>query len=60
MDDAREDILENRFFQILQQQFESLYAQAQKNCWLIIVPTSQVLNGFRVTPEIIGIKIYFY
>jgi len=56
MDDVgdKEDVLANKFFQILQSAFEPLYALAQKNCWLICVPCSWSLSGMRITPEFVG------
>jgi len=53
-EDVKEDILESKFFQILQSAFEPLYALAQKHCWLVCVPTSASLSGMRITPEFVG------
>lgn len=53
-EDEREDVLENRFFHVLQHQCEGLYAQAQKHCWLVVVPSIAVLPGLKLTAELIG------
>ena len=49
-----EDVYENEFLITLQNKFPSLYQQAQESCWLICVPQSNALEGFKYTKENIG------
>eukprot|EP01117_Protostelium_nocturnum_P012068 TRINITY_DN4419_c0_g3_i2.p1 TRINITY_DN4419_c0_g3~~TRINITY_DN4419_c0_g3_i2.p1 ORF type:complete len:497 (+),score=60.87 TRINITY_DN4419_c0_g3_i2:245-1735(+) len=45
----QEDINFNLFFKTLKKKYNSLYQEAEKNCWLICVPSSHACEGWNIT-----------
>jgi hypothetical protein len=55
--DTQEDLLLNDFFRCLQQKYSALYAEAEKNCYLICVPQKMSLTGVSLSQKFIEIHI---
>jgi hypothetical protein len=57
--DPQEDLTYNPFFKTLTKNYAALYAQAEKNCWVICVPKTSACQGLKMTKADMGTN-YFY
>lgn len=56
-DSANEDLSENVFFKTLKLKHQGIYDEAERNCWLICVPTTASCVGLTLTKDVIETHI---
>jgi len=56
--DTQEDLAYNPFFKTLKQKFSSIYQQAEKNCFLICIPSAVSCSGLLITKDLIESHIF--